>query len=50
MMASVEMIHVPYRGSPPALTDLLAGQVPVMFDATPHRFRTLGPARCARLR
>jgi len=32
MMTGVEMLHVPYRGGGPALTDLLAGQVSVMFD------------------
>jgi tripartite-type tricarboxylate transporter receptor subunit TctC len=32
MMAGVNLVHVPYHGSPPALSDLLAGQVHVMFD------------------
>jgi len=34
-MAKVEMRHIPYRGSGPALNDVVAGQVPIMFDNLP---------------
>jgi tripartite-type tricarboxylate transporter receptor subunit TctC len=33
IMTGIDMTHVPYRGSAPALTDLIGGQVQVMFDA-----------------
>ncbi len=39
-MTGVNLVHVPYRGSAPALTDMISGQVQVMFDvmtsALPH--------------
>jgi tripartite-type tricarboxylate transporter receptor subunit TctC len=47
MMTGVDMVHVPYRGSAPALTDLLGGQVQVMFDTTPA---SIGFIRAGKLR
>jgi tripartite-type tricarboxylate transporter receptor subunit TctC len=35
MMSGVDMLHVPYRGGAPALTDLIGGQVQVMLETLP---------------
>ena len=35
MMAKVDMIHIPYKGSAPAVTDLLGNQIAIMFDNMP---------------
>jgi len=47
MMAGIDMVHVPYRGGGPALTDLLAGQVQVYFPTT---VASIGYIRAGRLR
>lgn len=47
MMTGIEMLHVPYRGSAPALTDLLAGHVQVTFDPLPS---SIGFVRSGQLR
>jgi tripartite-type tricarboxylate transporter receptor subunit TctC len=56
MMASVEMVHVPYRGAGNAMTDLIGGQVQLMFDtmaaSIPHikggKIRALAVTTAAR--
>jgi tripartite-type tricarboxylate transporter receptor subunit TctC len=56
MMTGVNMLHVPYRGGGPALTDLLGGQVQVMFATMPSaieyiragKLRALGVTTAAR--
>jgi tripartite-type tricarboxylate transporter receptor subunit TctC len=35
MMAGVDMVHVPYKGTVPALSGVMAGEVHLMFDAVP---------------
>ena len=35
LMTGVNMVHIPYRGTAPAVTDLIAGQVQIMFDNLP---------------
>ena len=45
MMAGIKMTHVPYRGAGPAITDLLGGQVQVMFAAMPSAFEYVKAGR-----
>ncbi len=46
-MTGVDMVHVPYKGSAPAITDLAGGQVQVMFDNLPS---SMGFIKAGRLR
>jgi tripartite-type tricarboxylate transporter receptor subunit TctC len=47
MMAGIDMVHVPYRGGGPAVTDLIAGQVQVLFAGAPESIEHI---RAGRLR
>ncbi|MFN0160811.1 MAG: Bug family tripartite tricarboxylate transporter substrate binding protein [Burkholderiales bacterium] len=56
-VAGIDLLHIPYKGSGPAMTDLLGGQVPLMFDsvtaALPHlrgaKLRALAVTTAARV-
>jgi tripartite-type tricarboxylate transporter receptor subunit TctC len=55
-LAGVDIVHIPYKGSGPAVTDLLGGQVQLMFDNAPNvmpqvkagRLRALGMSSAKR--
>lgn len=47
LQAGVNLVHIPYKGGPPAVTDLMAGQVSALFAAFPTVF---GQVRAGRLR
>lgn len=46
-MTGIDMVHVPYKGTAPAVTDILAGNVSLMFNSMPS---VLPQARAGRLR
>ena len=45
MMAGIKLTHVPYRGTGPAMTDLLGGQIPVLFDNLPGSIQQIKAGR-----
>jgi tripartite-type tricarboxylate transporter receptor subunit TctC len=45
MMAGISLLHVPYRGSAPALTDLIGGQVQLYFDGIPSSIEYIRSGR-----
>jgi tripartite-type tricarboxylate transporter receptor subunit TctC len=45
VMAGVKLTHVPYRGTGPAMTDLLGGQIPVLFDNLPGSIQQIKAGR-----
>jgi tripartite-type tricarboxylate transporter receptor subunit TctC len=47
MMTGVKIVHVPYRGGTPAMTDLISGQIDFMFTPAPN---AIVPVRSARVR
>lgn len=44
-MTKVDMIHVPYKGSAPAVTDLIGGQIDIMFDNMPSAIQHVRSGR-----
>lgn len=45
VMAKVDMVHVPYRGAAPAMQDLIAGQVHMIFDNIPGALAQYRPGK-----
>jgi len=45
IMAKVDMVHVPYRGAAPAMQDLLAGQIHMIFDNIPGALAQSRPGK-----
>ena len=49
LLTGVQMQHVPYKGSAPALTDLIGGQVQLMFDSMPSAMPHVRSGKCRAL-
>jgi tripartite-type tricarboxylate transporter receptor subunit TctC len=45
IMSGIKLTHVPYRGTGPAMTDLLGGQIPVLFDNLPGSIQQIKAGR-----